>query len=222
MADIKRTQLGLDMDGWIHFAQSMNCELLTVDDEGFICISDVFKFKFVGTSSTYRSMELYVNGEPVSVASQINIHGEVVTCLCSADFVWFTINGNASYYDHPNASWRFFYELVGGMHLYKWDTRLRNDATTSFSTLGALIDKETGYQYTHNARLNFNTEPGTLLYTSDALFQNDTKVAIDTNFLACTAVPEDQLIVFNMHEFYSLSSHIVVPLYDEDEPDNTN
>lgn len=220
MADIKRTQLGLDMDAWIHFAQSMNCELLTVDDEDFICISDVFRFKFVGDGNL-RQMQLYVNDEPTTVSTELNISGAIVTCVCSPDFVWFTILDNEGYYDHARASWRFFYELVGGMHLYKWDTQVRGNVTTSFGTLGPIIDKETGYQYTHNARLNFNTEPGTILYTSDVLFQNDTKIVIDTNFLACTEITEDQVVVFNMHEYYSMSNHILVAMWNEEEEEGS-
>ena len=220
MADIKRTQLGLNMDAWIHFAESLNCELVTVDDEGFICISDVFRFKFEGTDAV-KHIVLYVNGEPVSSIGNININGQIVTCVCSPDFVWFTILDNSRYFDQPRTSWRFFYELVGGMHLYKWVVNKDNAVTTSFGTLGSLIDKETGYEYTHNARLNFNTEPGTILYTSDILFQNNTKIVVDPNFLACTTVTEDQVVVFNMHEYYSMSSHILVPMWDEEEQEGT-
>lgn len=220
MADIKRTQLGLNMDAWTHFAESLNCELVTVDDEGFICISDVFRFKFEGTD-TVKYIVLYVNGEPVSSIGNININGQIVTCVCSPDFVWFTILDNNTYLDQPRTSWRFFYELVGGMHLYKWTVNTGNAVTTSFGTLGAITDKETGYEYTHNARLNFNTEPGTILYTSDVLFQNNTKIVLDPNFLACTTVTEDQVVVFNMHEYYSMSSHILVPMWDEEEQEGT-
>ena len=200
MAEIKRTMLGRNMEAWINFANSLFCDLVTVDDEGYICISDVYKFKI----DSDGNLELWVNDEQISAQQPVVYsNGNTVTALYNPNFVWFTSKGN-----EISESFMLFYEVVSGMHLFGYKV----NSGTSFDNLGVITDKETLYQYTHNARLNFKTEPGTILYTSDVLFQNNVKITVDPNFLACTAVDIDQIVVFNMHEFYSLGSHIVVPI----------
>lgn len=200
MAEIKRTMLGRNMEAWINFANSLFCDLVTIDDDGYICISDVYKFKIDSSGN----LELWVNGEQISMQQPvIYSNGSTVTALYNPNFVWFTSKGN-----EISESFMLFYEVVGGMHLFGYQV----NSGASFDNLGVIIDKDTLYQYTHNARLNFKTEPGTILYTSDVLFQNNVKITVDPNFLACTAVDIDQIVVFNMHEFYSLGSHVVVPI----------
>ena len=209
MAEIKRTMLGRNMEAWINFANSLFSDLVTVDDDGYICISDVYKFKIESSGN----LELWVNDEQISVSYQpiVSANGSTVTALYNPNFAWFTITDGTD-----NHSVMLFYEVVGGMHLFGY----RLNSAVSFDNLGAITDKETLYQYIHNARLNFKTEPGTILYTADALFQNNVKTSIDPNFIACTEVPVDQLIVFNMHEFYTLGSHIVVPIGFEPEEES--
>ena len=220
MAEIKRTMLGRNMEAWINFANSLFCDLVTVDDEGYICISDVYKFKIASNGD----LELWENDIQVSVALQpvVDYGGSTVTAVYNPNFIFISAKDSTRY-----GNFMLFYEVVGGMHLFK--NRVNLDSTGSsvspvvpviFDSLGPITDKETLYQYTHNARLNFKTEPGTILYTSDVLFQNNVKITIDPNFLACTEVPIDQLVVFNMHEFYSLGSHIVVPIGFEPEEES--
>lgn len=228
MAEIKRTMLGRNMEAWINFANSLFSDLVTVDDEGYICISDVYKFKIESNGN----LELWENGTQISIARQpiVGEEGSTVTALYNPNFVWLT--SISPYKSTGSVEWdrytnfMLFYEVVGGMHLFKHRVNIDNRYTeVIFDNLGPIIDKETLYQYTHNARLNFKTEPGAILYTADALFQNNVKTSIDPNFIACTEVPIDQLVVFNMHEFYSLGSHIVVPIgfepEESSEGDNT-
>lgn len=223
MAEIKRTMLGRNHQAWINFFESFGYPIISVDEEEYICISDVYKFK-VESSGNFT---FFVNDEGYNTAYQplIEAGGDVVTVVCNPNFVWVTI---VSGYNRRRLI--FFYEVVGGMHLYAYNDYNKNDGHvvgTTLTSVGPLTDLDTEYQYVHNERLNFNSEPGTILYTSDVLFQGNasigyTKTVVDTNFLACTQVPEDQLIVFNMHEFYSMSNHIVVPLGFELEEMSTD
>ena len=199
MATVKKQSLGNTEKAWVNFFESFNYPIITVDEENFIHISDVYKFKPNGLS-----LDLYFQDTLVNSNNMFDYHTPALTtAVCGANFVWVTLHGTGSL--------AFFYETVGGKHLYAWVYSHWHDPIY-FKDIGALTDIDTEYQYTHNSRLKFNAEPGAVLYTSDALFQGDTKIVIDPNFLACTYLPQDQLVVFKMQEFYTLSNYIVVPL----------
>jgi hypothetical protein len=222
MADVVRTTLPDTMDEWIPFMRNLNCDIITVDEEGeypYICIGDVYRIRFNEAQYDNRKMiVIYQNDDHYE--HQMGITPMTVTVTYTSDFVWLTIYdpANTLYY---NRTCCFYYELLGGMHLYGYFYKNEAYPTISFNALGTISDKMTGYQYTHKAVLGYDSPPNSISLCSQIILRNNIKVVTDINLLSCTTVDAGQVITIDEHQYYSIGTHTLVPMWNEPTPEPT-
>ena len=223
MADVVRTTLPDEMDEWIPFMRNLNCDIITIDEEGeypYICIGDVYRIRFnESTHHNYTRLIIYENDLDAQEV-HFGISEMTVTVSYTSDFVWLTIYdpGDTSY---PQRACCFFFEIIGNMHLYKWFWNYGGGMTYSFSALGTVTDKITGYQYTHKAVLGYDSPPDSISLCSQIILRNNIKVVTDINLVSCTTVEVGQVITVDEHQYYSIGTHTLVPMWNEPTPEPT-
>ena len=80
----------------------------------------------------------------------------------------------------------------------------------------SLIDAETSQVYTHNNILNYSVPLGCIDYGPDVLFTGSVITnIIDSSFVTCSAITQNQVITFNGANYYSVGPHTLVPIDSE-------
>ena len=214
MADVKRKTLHAEPIEWINFARSMNCDLITIDDNDYICIGDVYRLKY---DTVFDKLLVYENDSEMYQADICKENEEVDAIIsCTSDFVWFTIS-NGGYSGHSACTCCFFYEILGGMLLYGWKFLSGNNRSISLSQFDYFTDKNTGFTYSHTPVLQLDAEYEEILISNEIITKDGFKIVTDPNFISCTTVDVGQVIVFDNHDYYSVSSHTLVPIWEESE-----
>ncbi|MBO4542347.1 MAG: hypothetical protein J5725_04110 [Bacteroidales bacterium] len=222
MADVRRTTLPDKMDEWIPFMRNLNCDIITIDEEGeypYICIGDVYKIRFNEAQYDDRKMiVIYQNDDHYE--HPMGITPMTVTISYTSDFVWLTIYDPANKW-YSMRTCCIYYEVLGGRHLYGYFYKTESPPNISFNALGTIRDKLTGYQYTHKAVLNYDSPPNSISLCSQILLRNNIKVITDINLLSCTTVEVGQVITIDEHQYYSIGTHTLVPMWNEPTPEPT-
>lgn len=210
MTFIKQLILGRNPQDWFDFLVSVNCPRITIY-EGAIYIGDVYCLSIADTgdiSLTVEDEEITVPNNPL-----IDAGGSFVTIICNDGFVWLTIKSSSA----NNKTFMLFYEIVDELHLYAY----KFASGVNFANIGELHAKDdTENTYSHITRLNFIAVTGYIKFTDSIVFQlgnPNVRAGIAPHFYDCTTLTANQLVTFAMHDYYALSSNLLIPL-DLEEP----
>jgi hypothetical protein len=233
--------LGKDQMAWLRFFNGLNCPLVSEDEDHNICIGEKYKFAYTGKGRYQEQMTFWLNlNDPESyqdivffrISDSYNILSTCVTVLYSSSFIWITIDSLPSTTTATSYRALMFHESLGDKQLYGSNLGYNwHEITTSFTEINTnsnqCMDIVSGNPFLHIAQLGFPAQTGDIIYTASGLFQGNssagyTKVMVDPNFLSCTSIERDNIVVFDMHEFYALTSNILVPIGSELEVNNSN
>lgn len=133
--------------------------------------------------------------------------------ICSGEnTIYFQIqDGSAS---ATGRRFAFLYEKVGDTKLYGYSGS--TTAVSFYDISGILLTSiapTAGATFIHGTTITYNANVGMIDYiNSDFLFSNGVHTVTDSNFMACTTVPVNQIITFNGKNYYSIGAHTLAPI----------
>jgi len=170
---------------------------------------------------------IYIHDEEFNRILHYNYESNIFLVAYSDTFFHFWIFGGEGFSDiganRPRLN--YFYEKIGDVNFEGYAPR--DGVSYEYSVQDTvynctMFNLDDGAAYVHKNWMDYIGNDSTIDSAPDFLFQFNTASEFDSpDVMVCTTVPRHQVVVFDDKEYFSIETHLLIPLFNEgdDSPD---